>query len=231
MGRVNALDIEGGVFFGKTQLLCVAKGIPEGDPVIGHFRKYVIACPIQNTEHIRNPVPDKAVPYGPDNRNAAAHGCLKTYLTTVLPCDLKELVPPFSEQRLVGGNNPFFLFQRLNNIVVGRPDAAYQFHNNVYACIVQDLKGVACDEASGDLFALYVSRVCFGYPDNLDVQSCLLLYQGFMFSQDPVCTGTYCTETYNADANHLLFDEYKRFLIPLIACLILCSFSIRANRT
>ncbi len=60
------------------------------------------------------------------------------------------------------------------------------------------------------------------------VQARLLSDEGTVFLKEAICAPANRAETYDADADHRFFAASAP-LMPLTACLILCSFSMRAN--
>ena len=227
---VQPLDVEGRVGLRKTGRLRVLEGTVERDAFFAHLAQDVVARAVQDAEEIVDPVPHEAVPYRPYHRDAPAHGGLEAYLAPGFRRQIEYLVAFFGQEGLIRRHHPLALLQGGRDQIEGIPRAPYQLDNDIYRRIIDKLRCAA--EKAGVVLRQPFSplRVDFRGPGQDYVQPGLLRDERTVFPEYAIRAPAHRAKTYDAYPDHRFFSA-STLRMPFTACLILCSFSMRANLT
>jgi len=82
--------------------------------------------------------------------------------------------------------------------------AADEFHDYVHPVVADQFHGIGGYNGPIDAFSFYLARIDLGHPDDPDIETRPLAYKAGMLRQDPVCSRSYRSQTYNSYSDHAL---------------------------
>ena len=142
---VHALDVEGGIRLGITELLGVGEGLGEIQALVAHFREDEIGGAVDDAGDPFDAVGGEPLAQRLDDRDAAGHRRLEGDHHAMFARRFENLGAVFGEQRLVGGDDMLARADRLQHQLARDAAAADQFHHDGDVRVGDDLAGVADD--------------------------------------------------------------------------------------
>ena len=129
--RILALYISRRISFCIPQLLCKGERVFKRHLLIDHFRQNEIRSTVQNACHLNHIIGRQALAHGANDRNTAAHTGLKQEVYILIAGYAQKFCPFCRHKLLIGGDNALPCLQATFNIIIGRMQAAHDFHHDL----------------------------------------------------------------------------------------------------
>ena len=142
VGRVDTLDIEGRVRFGKAKALSVLQHHVKVQAFIGHTAEDVVASTVDNAAEAFYRRAKQTFLQTTDDRNTTTNGSFEQHMQALLGSQRENLVTVLGKESLVGSHHMLAGIQSGQNPLAGHIVATGQFHQHIDIVTGNHLVGI-----------------------------------------------------------------------------------------
>jgi len=166
VGGIPAVDVEGFVGFGVSELLRFLEGFGVGEPSLGHALKDVVGGAVDNTGDGNDAVSDEGFLQGLDDGDASGDGCFEVNRGVVFLGESEKVGATLGEKGFISGHDRFSGLKGGRDEVEGGVGSADELDHDIDGRIIDDLHEIGGEELGWSLdLTWFVEVADCDFPD------------------------------------------------------------------